>query len=187
MPRLLDETFSYTQDLRVYLQNKKQFKMIFSSSFCSVNGMEFDHVVIVISQSDYYLKYYLPQVISRCTYDLTFVLLPKDEICIKKGFLQKFSNFFSRARNDTTKETVDNVMEELKRESLVKRVVVAECKACKSSCACYSVSTETDDKETFGVHTHSGQYQKHLSHVAEYTEFETQEHSTSVSYDANAK
>ena len=187
LPRLLDETFSYTQDLRVYLQNKKQFKMIFSSSFCSVNGMEFDHVVIVISQSDYYLKYYLPQVISRCTYDLTFVLLPKDEICIKKGFLQKFSNFFSRARNDTTKETVDNVMEELKRESLVKRVVVAECKAWKSRCACYSVSTETDDKETFGVHTHSGQYQKHLSHVAEYTEFETQEHSTSVSYDANAK
>ena len=53
----LDETFSYTQDLREYLQNKKQSKMIFSSSFCRVNGMEFDHVVVVVSKSDYYLKY----------------------------------------------------------------------------------------------------------------------------------
>ena len=187
LPKLLDETFSYTQDLRVYLQNKKQFKTIFSSSFCSVNGMEFDHVVIIVSQSDYYLKYYLPQVISRCTYDLTFVLLPKDKLYIKKGFLQKLSNLSSRARNDTTKETVENVIEELKRECLLKRVFVAECKACKSSCACCSISNGTDDKQTFGVHTHSGQYQKHLSHVAEYTEFERQEHSTSVSCGADAK
>ena len=185
--RRLDETFSYTQDLREYLQNKKQSKMIFSSSFCRVNGMEFDHVVVVVSKSDYYLKYYLPQAISRCTYDLTFVLLPKDNIYIKKGFLQKLSNFFSRARNDTTKETVENVIEELKLERLVKRLAVAECDACESSCAFYCISNETDDKQTFGVHTHSDQYQKHLSHVAEYAEFERQEHSTSLSFGADAK
>ena len=75
----------------------------------------------------------------------------------------------------------------MKLERLVKRLVVAECDACESSCAVYCISNETDDKQTFGVHTHSGQYQKHLSHVAEYTEFERQEHSTSLGFGADAK
>ena len=72
--RISEEPFSYVEDIRVYLQENKS-KMIFSSNFCNVNGMEFDHVVIVVSQIEYFLKYYLPQVISRCTYDLMFVLL----------------------------------------------------------------------------------------------------------------
>ena len=85
LPRFLDETFFCTQD--------SKFKMVFSSNICSLNGMEFDHVVIVVSLSEYYLKYYLPQAISRCTYDLTLVLLPKDEANRKIGSAQKLSNF----------------------------------------------------------------------------------------------
>ena len=81
--------------------------MLFSSNFRIVNGMEFDHVIIVASQSEYYLKYYIPQVISRCTYDLNFVLLPKEKI-------------------DETKETVANMIEELKRECLLKQTVIAD-------------------------------------------------------------
>ena len=50
--------------------------------------MEFDHVVILVNQSEYYLKYYLPQTISRCTHDLTFVLLPNEKENIKKGSFQ---------------------------------------------------------------------------------------------------
>ena len=46
----LDETLSYTQDIEEYLQKNKNSKMIFFSNFRSVNGMEFDHVVIVVSQ-----------------------------------------------------------------------------------------------------------------------------------------
>ena len=41
--------------------------------------MEFDHVVILLNSSEYYLKYYLPLAISRCTHDLNFVLLPREE------------------------------------------------------------------------------------------------------------
>ena len=77
LSKLLDKTFSYTQDIEAYFQKKKQSKIVFSSNFRNVNGMEFDHVVVMVSQSEYYLKYYLPQVISRCTYDLNFVLLRK--------------------------------------------------------------------------------------------------------------
>ena len=185
LPRLLDERFSCTQDIEMYLKRKKYSKIVFSSNFRSVNGMEFDHVVIVVSQSDYYLKYYLPQVISRCTYDLTFVLLPKDKIQMEKGFLQKLSNSFSRIRNRKTKETVANMIEELKREYLLKQVVLVECKACENNCYC--LPKEIDNKQTFGVHTHSNQYESYLFHLKNYTELERQAHGKTASAAADAK
>ena len=183
----LDKTFSCTQDIEEYLQKYKKYNMIFSSSFRSVNGMEFDHVVIVVSQSEYYLKYYLPQAISRCTYDLTFVLLPKEKEIIKKRSLQKLSNFFSRTRNGKAKETVASMIAELKREYLVKQVVVTECEACEKSSDCYSISNETNNKQTFGVHIHSGQYQEHLSILADYTQMEEKAHATSDNDLADAR
>ena len=168
--RKLDETFSYTEDMEGYLQQNKKPKKIFANNFWRVNGMEFDHVVIVVTKSEYYLKCYLPQAISRCTYDLTFVLLPEDKKNTKNGSLQKLSKFISRIRNQKTKETVEIIIEEMKRESLVKQLVVAECKDCEKNCSCYSISNETHNKETFEVHTHSDQYQKHLENYAELEE-----------------
>ena len=169
----LDKTFSYTQDIEEYLQKNKKSKTIFASNFRSVNGMEFDHVVIVVAQSEYYMKYYLPQVISRCMYDLSFVLLPK-------------VNFSFKPRAGKTGETVANMIEELKRESLVNQIVLAECKDCGNNCD-YSFSIVTDDKLTFDVHTHSGQYKEHLHILAEYKQVKEQEHPTSPSAIAEAE
>ena len=182
----LDENFLYTQDIRKYLQKSEQSKMLFCSNFCRVNVMEFDHVIIVVDQSEYYLKYYLPQAISRCTYDLTFVLLPKVKINIKKGSSQKLSHFFSKSRNDETKETVGKMIHDLKREDLLKQMVVTECKACENNCDYFSISNETDDKQTFKVHTHTKQY-KDLFPPADYTELEEQAHDTSDSTLADIK
>ena len=167
----LDEKFSYTQDIEVYLKKNKKYKMIFGSSFCRVNGMEFDHVVIVVNEAEYYLKYYLPQAISRCTYDLTFVLLPREKLDMEKYLL-----------HNKTKETVANMVEELKRECLVKQVVVTECKECKKNCYCFS--KEAEDKQKFGVHTHSQQYKDYLLHLANCTELEEEVHGTSARADA---
>ena len=171
--RLLDETFSYTEDIRVFLQKDWQSKMIFSSNFSGVNGLEFDHVVIVVSQAEYYLKYYLPQAISRCTYDLTIILLPKGKLDIKEQVSQKLS-IFSRTRNDITKETAANIAQELKRECLVNQVVVTECKDCEKNCFSYIISNLTDNKQMFEVHTHSDQYKYNLFHLTDYAEFEEQ-------------
>ena len=179
----LDKTFSCTQDVEEYLQKSKQSKMIFSSSIRHVNGMEFDHVVIVVSQSEYYLKYYLPQAISRCTFDLTFVLLPKEIMNIKKGSLINLSNIFSRKQDDKAKETIANMIEELKRESLLRQVVVVECKDCGKDYDCYSVLTETNNVQTFRLHTHSDQCKDYL---AKYRELEEQPHLTSASAVADA-
>ena len=166
----LDEPFSYTEDIAGYLQDNKKSRMILTGSFWNVNGMEFDHVVIVVSQSEYFLQHYLPQAISRCTFDLTLVLLPKEKEDTKKGLLQKLQNLNSITKNKKTRETVANLIEELKRESSVKQVVVAECKACEENHSCYSISNEMDIKETFEVHTHSNQYKEHLENCAKLEE-----------------
>ena len=187
LSRFLDETFFCTQDMKVYLRKNSKFKMVFSSNICSVNGMEFDHVVIVVSLSEYYLKYYLPQAISRCTYDLTLVLLPKDETNRKIGSSQKLSNFILRARKEENKETVATLIKELKRECLMKQLVISECKACEKNRCCYSISSETNDKQTFEVHTHSDEYEDYLSYLANYTELEDQLFCTSSSDLADAK
>ena len=129
--------------------------------------MEFDHVVIIVSRSEHFLQYYLPQAISRCTFDLTLVLLPQEKENTKKGSLQKLRNFFSRTRNKKNVETVANMIEELKRASLVKQVVVAECKACEEN---HSISNDIDNKETFEVHSHSDQYKEHLQNYSELEE-----------------
>ena len=177
--RKLDKTFSYTQDIEEYLQKNKQSNMIFSSCFRSVNGMEFDHVMILVSQLEYYLKYYLPQAISRCTFDLTFVLLPKDKINSTKGFFPKLT-VFRRTRIERTKETVANMIEQYKVGNFVKQVVVDECKECGRNRGCYSISEEPDSKHDnkrlikFRVHTHSDQYQEYLSHLVDHTESEEQ-------------
>ena len=180
LPQLLDETFSYTQDITVYLNKSKESNMILYSDFCGVNGMEFDHVVIVVSQSEYYLKYYLPQAISRCTYDLTFVLLPKDKTNNKHGFLQKFTSAISKTRNDRAKETVANITQEFKHECLVKEVTVVECKACENSCDCYSISNWIDNKLMFEVHSHSDQYKNHLLNLKNCTELKEEPHGSSL-------
>ena len=67
------------EKLEEYLKKSRKSKMIFLCDFRSVNGMEFDHVVILLNSSEYYLKYYLPQPLSRCTHDLNFVLLPREK------------------------------------------------------------------------------------------------------------
>ena len=167
--RLLEKKFSYTTDLQEYLQKNKS-KIIFSSSFRLVNGMEFDRVVIVLNHSEYYLKYYLPQAISRCAFDLTLIMLPKDKINVEGGVVQKFFIFFSRFRNDKNKETAADMIEELKLKCLVKQVALSECRVCESNCDCYSISKLTDNKKAFVVHTHSGQYKEYLSYIAEYTD-----------------
>ena len=185
LPRLLDETYLFTNDIGVCLQKKKQSKIIFSSNVSSVNGMEFDHVIIVVSHSEYYLKYYLPQAISRCTYDLTFVLLPEDKMNTRKGSL--LSYLFSKSKNNETKETVVNIVEELKREGLVNQVGIVECKTCENNCYSYSVLNEIHNRQTFQVHTHVDQYKDYLCYLANYAELEEQPFDTSARVLADAK
>ena len=161
--------------------------MIFSSNFRSVNGMEFDNVVILASQSEYFLKYHLPQVIRRCTYHLTFVSLPKERDSTKQGYLKRISSAFLRKREDETQQKVAYLMGEFKRECLMKQVSVTECQACDENWHCYCASHGSDNKLTLKVHTHSDQYKAHLHQLSNTVELEEEAHGTSPSILAEAK
>ena len=145
--------------------------MVFSSNFRTVNGMEFDHVVVLASYSEYYAAQYLPQVISRCTYNLHFVLLPKDKV-------NKETSEINEA-----KDTVADMVEELKQKHRMRSMYVCECRLCEIDEDAdedenenpYSISKEAENKFLFQVHTHSAQYKDHLTALERKTDLKEQE------------
>ena len=155
----------YTDRLEEYFKNKET-RMVFVSNFRSVNGMEFDNVLILLNCSEYYLKHFLPQMISRCNCNLNFILLPKEKESVKRtSSLVKVSNFLLRSKSVEEKFTVGNMIEEWKRESLVEscewdyRIIECQRQTCQEDRKCYCISTETDDLFT----VHSEYYGNHLS------------------------
>ena len=97
----------YTESIEEYLKKDRHSNMVLTSNFRSVNGMEFDHVIVFTSDLEYYLKFYLPQVISRCTYNLKFVLLPNGKEANKHANMVE------------TKDTVRNMIQKFKQECLM--------------------------------------------------------------------
>ena len=155
LPMLLDNAF-FTESIKEYIRNDRPGNTILSSSFRRVNGMEFDHVVIFVSYLEYYLKYYLPQVISRCTYDLNFIFLPKEN---------------QTSENDKlidSEETVVGLLEEIKQKCSVIQLDIVECQTCEEDDEILvdCISGETD-KKLFRVHTHSEQYNEYADQYNE--------------------
>lgn len=148
----------YKRSIEKYLQEKdNESNIIFSSNFRSVNGMEFDHVVIFCSYSEYYLRHYLPQVMSRCTHNLQLILLPKKEKIGKFNFLMKIFRFIKKSIRRTHEYTVERMIQDLKKSDFMEPVLVDECRRCQrmSNIVCY---TDETDEELIKIHTHSDQY-----------------------------
>lgn len=170
-PRLFSDHFSYTECVEDCFQRNIKSKMVFSSNFRTVNGMEFDHVVVLASYTEYYAAQYLPQVISRCTYNLHFVLLPKDNV-------NKETSEINEA-----KDTVADMVEELKQKHRMRSMYVCECRLCEIDEDAdedenenpYSISKEAENKFLFRVHTHSAQYKDHLTALERKTDLKEQE------------
>ena len=155
----------YTESFEEYLENKEA-RMVFVTNFRSVNGMEFDNVLILLNRSEYYLKHFLPQMISRCNCNLNFILLPKENESVKRvSSLTKLSNFLLRSKSVEEKFTVGNMIEDWKEKSLVEscewdyRIIECQKQTCKEDRKCYCISFETDDLVT----VHSEYYRNHLS------------------------
>ena len=159
----------YTESFEEYLENKEA-RMVFVTNFRSVNGMEFDNVLILLNRSEYYLKHFLPQMISRCNCNLNFILLPKENESVKRvSSLTKLSNFLLRSKSVEEKFTVGNMIEDWKEKSLVEscewdyRIIECQKQTCKEDRKCYCILSETDDLVT----VHSEYYRNHLSALNE--------------------
>ena len=155
----------YTESFEEYLENKET-RTVFVTNFRSVNGMEFDNVLILLNRSEYYLKHFLPQMISRCNCNLNFILLPKENESVKRvSSLTKLSNFLLRSKSVEEKFTVGNMIEDWKEKSLVEscewdyRIIECQKQTCKEDRKCYCILSETDDLVT----VHSEYYRNHLS------------------------
>ena len=138
-------------------------KKVLSCSFHSLNGMEFDHVIILLTHSEYYLKYYLPQAISRCTHDLNLIFLPRLKETVKKHQANKTFNCFSRNKGSKDQYTIGDMKQEWMQKDLTKQWNVEECCRCEE----VSIFTENDQKSTFKVHSHSEQYRTYIQKVKE--------------------
>ena len=149
--------FIYTESIEEFFEEEedKKTKVVFSSNFRSVNGLEFDHVIIFTNYSEYYLKFYLPQVISRCTYDLKFVLLPKERQYTKKNIRKALSNIFSKNEKTETKGTVADMVKNLEDKRMIERLLVVDCQTCEEN---HNYKCFENNNMLFKVHTHSDQY-----------------------------
>ena len=151
--------FIYTEKIEEYFEAEdRQIKVVFLTNFSSVNGLEFDNVIIFTNYSEYYLKQYLPQVISRCTYNLKIVLLPIERIIAKSGTRKILNNVYSKKEKIETKDTVANITKELVDKRMMEKVLVVDCKACEKHHTFFSYNCSESGDKFFKVHTHSTQY-----------------------------
>lgn len=146
---LAKESMLYTESIEEYLKKERHSQMVLISNLRSVNDMEFDDVIVFISYLEYYLKFYLPQVISRCTFNLNLVLLPNGKET------NKHTNMV------ITKDTVTNVIQKFKQECLMEQTDAAEWKTCYEVCNCCYISDIAYNNLTFLLHSHSVQYKEH--------------------------
>ena len=148
--------FLYTEEIDKYFEAvDKSTKIVFLTNFSQVNGLEFDHVIIFANNSEYYLKQYLPQAISRCTYNLKIVLLPMETINTAKGIRKILNKIFPKKDKIKTNDTVASMANELVGKDMMKKVLVDDCKSCANN---HSNCFESGEKYV-KVHTHSTQYE----------------------------
>ena len=156
----------YTESFKEYLESKET-RLVLLSNFRNVNGMEFENVLILLNRSEYYLKHYLPQMISRCNCNLNFILLPQEKQPIKKSssWAKIRETFLSRSKSVEDKHTVGLMTEEWNEKNLVipwrwdYETMDCQDQTCKEGSKCYSILSETDG-ELFAVH--SKHYKDHI-------------------------
>ena len=157
---------TYTESFEEYLENKET-RLVFLSNFRNVNGMEFENVLILLNHSEYYLKHYLPQMISRCNCNLNFILLPQEKQPIKKSksWAKIRETFLSRSKSVEDKHTVGHMIEEWNEKNLVIPwrwdYETTDCQdpTCQQGDKCYCILSETEG-ELFAVH--SKHYKDHI-------------------------
>ena len=152
--------FLYTEEIDKYFEAvDRSTKVVFLTNFSRVNGLEFDHVIIFANNSEYYLKQYLPQAISRCTYNLKIVLLPMERINTAKGIQKILNNIYPKKDKIKTNDTVASMANELVDKRMMEKVLVVDCKSCANNHNNHNYYNCSESGEKFfKVHTHSTQY-----------------------------
>ena len=124
----------------------KKSNSVLVTNFQYVRGMEFENVIVMIDPDEYFLKQYLPEAMSRCTRNLSLIVL-KDKNLKKK------------------EETVKGVLElfEKQEPSIVEKWVTEQCKKCKKKSNYYCYKSDGNNKRV-GINVLSEEFKQMKKH-----------------------
>ena len=91
--------------------------------------MEFENVIIMINASEYYLRHYLPEAITRCTKSLSIVVLQEKNVSQKEGSMNEVITVW-----------------ENQLPAVVEKWTVEGCEKCKRKCDYYCCQNNAENK-----------------------------------------
>lgn len=135
---------SVSFDVQKFIDKKSNSVLI--TNFQYVRGMEFENVIVVVDPDEYFLKQYFPEAMSRCTRNLSLIVL-EDKNLKKK------------------EETVKGILElfEKQEPSVVEKWVTEKCKKCKKRSNYYCYKSDGNNKRV-GINVLSDEFKEMKKH-----------------------
>ena len=119
---------SFTFDVEAFFHRKSQVSILVTNFFY-IRGMEFENVIIMINASEYYLRHYLPEAITRCTKILSIVVLQEKNLSQKEGSMNEVITVW-----------------ENQLPAVVEKWTVEGCEKCKRKCDYYCCQNNAENK-----------------------------------------
>ena len=135
---------SVSFDVQKFIDKKSNSVLV--TNFQYVRGMEFENVIVMIDPDEYFLKQHFPEAMSRCTRNLSLIVL-EDKNLKKK------------------EETVKGILElfEKQEPSVVEKWVTEQCKKCKKRSNYYCYKSDGNNKRV-GINVLSDEFKEMKKH-----------------------
>ena len=157
---LLDmQIFGY-ESLEAFIQKPMQRNKVMVTHFRHVNGMEFDNLIIVFEKNEYFLRHYIPLCISRCSSNLSILVL-SDMKQAKRNRAYGIKHTFrlmkpiSHCPNKNSK--ICDVTDIWKQAGAVEQLRIKVCKKCKNAT---NLSNICKSDMSIEIHVNSNKYDK---------------------------
>ena len=132
--------YSVTFDVEAFFHKKSQVSVLVTN-FLYIRGMEFENVIIVINSSEYYLRHYFPEAITRCTKSLSIIVVEDNNL----------------SKKDSLNEVI--TLWENQLPAVVEKWAVEQCEKCKRKSDYYCIQ-ENGDKKVVYINTLSDEYRQ---------------------------
>ena len=132
--------YSVTFDVEAFFHKKSQVSVLVTN-FLYIRGMEFENVIIVINSSEYYLRHYFPEAITRCTKSLSIIVVEDNNL----------------SKKDSLNEVI--TLWENQLPAVVEKWAVEQCEKRKRKSDYYCIQ-ENGDKKVVYINTLSDEYRQ---------------------------
>ena len=151
------QIFDY-DSLEAFIQEPMQRNKVMVTHFRHVNGMEFDNLIIVFEKDEYFLRHYIPLCISRCSSNLSILVL-SDMRPAKRNRGCNIKHTFRILKPvpqcPDKKGKINDVTDIWKQAGAVEQLRIKVCKKCKNDTNLSCISTSDMSIE---IHVNSKKY-----------------------------